>query len=105
MRLLFFWCLAIHVVDCWTTYKLASYYGWEGELNTLVRNFISQSWVHLVFLKIVTVSPLLYVYNYLWEETESYDWRHEWAIKIMTIFNIYASGIITNNILTLRLVS
>ena len=100
MRLLISWCLALQVMDCWTTYHLANYYGWEGELNIFVKGFISQSVYHLVFLKLVVVGPMLYLYNILWESCgERYDLRNDWALWIMFTFNCFTTGLISQNIL------
>ena len=101
MRLLVVWCLAIHVVDCWTTFKLANYYGWEGEVNLLVKGFISQSVYHLILLKLVTISPLMYLWSVLWEDSDFLDMRHEWGIVIMFAYNCFATGMILGNIMEL----
>ena len=107
MRLLFVWCLAIHVVDCWTTFKLANYYGWEGEVNLLVKGYISQSVYHMIILKLATISPLMYLWNLLWDDSidgEYFDMRHEWGVTIMFAYNCFATGMIAGNILELNAV-
>ena len=38
-RLLLFYQIALQAIDCWTTYQLAGYYGWEGELNLIVKSY------------------------------------------------------------------
>ena len=105
MRLLVVWCLVLQVVDCWTTYHLANYYGWEGELNLIVKGFISQSAAHMIFLKLVVVLPLLGLYGWLWDEVDEYDVRHLWAIRLMFTYNCFATGILTHNLIELYYVS
>jgi len=99
MRLLILWCIAIHVVDCWTTFQLANYYGWEGELNLIVKSFISTSVYHMIFLKFIVITPLLYLWNALWDDNEYLDIRHTWAVYILFTYNCFAAGAIIGNVL------
>ena len=106
-RLLVFYQIALQSIDCWTTYQLADYYGWEGELNLLVKGFISQSVYHMVLLKLFVVGPGLWAYTRLWEtgDDEYYDWRHDWALYILFTFNVFATGLIVNNMVLYLLLS
>ena len=98
MRFLIAWCVAIHIFDIWSTYYLASYYGWEGELNYLVKDFISHGFVNMVILKLAIVLPVLYAFNWLWNTTMYYDKRHIWAIRIMLFYNLMATGLMSINL-------
>ena len=105
-RLLVLYQIALQSVDCWTTYHLADYYGWEGELNLLVKDFISKSAYHLVLLKLFVVGPGLWAYNWVWNSGgEYYDWRHDWALYILFTFNVFATGLIVNNMVLYLLLS
>jgi len=99
MRFLIVWCVAIHVFDIWSTYYLSSYYGWEGELNYIVKDFISQSLFNLVILKLAIVLPVLYAFNWLWNTTMYYDKRHIWAIRILLFYNLMATGLMCINLI------
>ena len=99
-RLLMFYQIALQAIDCWTTYQLAGYYGWEGELNLIVKSFISTSVYHMIALKLFVVIPALWAYTWLWDSgDEYYDWRHDWAIYIMFSFNCFATGLIVHNMI------
>ena len=98
MRFLIAWCIAIHIFDVWSTYHLAAYYGWEGELNYLVKDFISQGFVNMVVLKLAIVLPVLYTFNWLWDTTIYYDNRHIWAIRILLFYNLMATGLMFINL-------
>ena len=98
MRFLIVWCIAIHVFDLWSTYHLASYYGWEGELNYLVKDFISGGLVNMIVLKLAIVLPVLYAFNALWNTNIYYDARHIWAIRILLFYNMMASGLMMINL-------
>ena len=98
MRFLITWCVLIHVFDIWSTYHLASYYGWEGELNYFVKDFISQGVVNMIVLKLAIVLPVLYAFNWLWNTTMYYDKRHIWAIRIMLFYNLMATALMMINL-------
>ena len=92
------WCLFIHVFDVWSTYHLSSYYGWEGELNLLVKDFIAESVYHMILLKVMIVGPCLWIASWLWDTSFYYDKRHWWAIRIMLFYNLFASGLMCINL-------
>ena len=100
MRFLIFWCVWIHVFDVWSTYHLSSYYGWEGELNLLVKNFISTGpWIwHMILLKVMIVGPCLWLASWLWDTSFYYDNRHWWAIRILLFYNLFATGVMCLNL-------
>ena len=98
LRFLMVWCVCIHVFDVWSTYQLSEYYGWEGELNLLVKDFISESFFHMVLLKFMVVGPCLWIASWLWDSSFYYDDRHWWAIRIMLFYNLFASGIMCLNL-------
>ena len=98
MRFLIFWCVWIHVFDVWSTHQLSSYYGWEGELNLIVKDFISTSLWHMILLKVMIVGPCLWLASWLWDTSFYYDKRHWWAIRIMLFYNLFASGIMFINL-------
>tara|TARA_Y100001951_G_C11161437_1_gene195016 strand:+ start:98 stop:388 length:291 start_codon:yes stop_codon:yes gene_type:complete len=88
----------IHVFDIWSTYHLASYYGWEGELNYFVKDFISKGVMNMIVLKLAIVLPVLYAFNWLWNTTMYYDKRHIWAIRIMLFYNLMATALMMINL-------
>ena len=104
MRYMIAWCVAIHIFDVWSTYHLASYYGWEGELNYLVKDFISRGFGYMVLLKLAIVLPVLYAFEVLWNTTIYYDKRHIWAIRILLFYNLMATGLMCINLFQLLLI-
>ena len=98
MRFLIAWCIAIHVFDIWSTFYLSEYYGWEGELNYFVKDFISHGIVNMIVLKLAIVLPVLYAFNWLWNTTMYYDKRHIWAIRIMLFYNLMATALMMINL-------
>ena len=98
MRFLIVWCVCIHVFDVWSTYHLSSYYGWEGEVNLIVKDFISISVYHMILLKFMVVGPCLWIVSWLWDTSIYYDSRQFWAIRVMLFYNLFASGLMTINL-------
>jgi len=61
----------------------------------------------MIILKLATISPLMYLWNLLWDDSidgEYFDMRHEWGVTIMFAYNCFATGMIAGNILELNAV-